>query len=114
MGAQPQRTGRFRSRMRERGHRLCESPDVQIGMTATGGFGVDSSHIIDLVLSEDRLVLLIGGTLGLVGIVFGTVSSMVKATAKERTRREIAAYIAEDSMTPEQGERILMAGRDRA
>lgn len=100
--------------MRERGHRLCESPDVQIGMTATGGFGVDSNHIIEMVLSENRLVLLIGGALGLVGIVFGTVSSMVKATAKERTRREIAAYIAEGSMTPEQGERILKAGRDRA
>ena len=28
----------------------------------------------------------------------------------ERTRREIAAYIAEGSMTPEQGERLMKAG----
>jgi len=65
-----------------------------------------------MMLNEDRLVLLIGGALGMAGIVFGTVSSMVKGTAKERTRREIAAYIAEGSMTPEQGERILKAGRN--
>jgi hypothetical protein len=32
---------------------------------------------------------------------------MVSSLAHERTRREIAAYIAEGSMTPEQGQRIL-------
>lgn len=42
-------------------------------------------------------------------IVFGSVKEMVKSANQERTRREIAAYIAEGSMTPEQGERILKA-----
>jgi len=31
-------------------------------------------------------------------------------TSRERTKREVAAYIAEGSMTPEQGERLLRAG----
>ncbi len=49
------------------------------------------------------------GTVGIVGIVAGTLSSMHRTRARERSRREIAAYIAEGSMTPEQGERLLLA-----
>lgn len=40
-------------------------------------------------------------------VVLGTIESMVKSISHERSRREIAAYIAEGSMTPEQGERLL-------
>ena len=62
-----------------------------------------------ILTDEDTLLLTIGGVLGFTGIVFGTVSAMVKHTARERSRREIAAYIAEGSMTPEQGERLMKA-----
>jgi hypothetical protein len=41
---------------------------------------------------------------------FKTIGSMVRSSAREKTRREIAAYIAEGSMTPEQGERLMRAG----
>ncbi|MGQ0629006.1 MAG: hypothetical protein ACT4PL_13020 [Phycisphaerales bacterium] len=37
----------------------------------------------------------------------------VRTVTRERTRREIAAYIAEGTMTPEQGERLLKAGESR-
>ncbi len=40
-------------------------------------------------------------------VVFGTIGKTIRGVARERTRREIAAYIAEGSMTPEQGERLL-------
>lgn len=43
--------------------------------------------------------------------LFGAVKSMVKYTARERTRREIAAYIAEGSLSAEQGERLMKAGK---
>jgi len=43
--------------------------------------------------------------------VFSAVKNMVKYTARERTRREIAAYIAEGSLSPEQGERLMKAGK---
>ncbi|MEM1330983.1 MAG: hypothetical protein AAGG07_10510 [Planctomycetota bacterium] len=66
----------------------------------------------ELLTNEDLLIFVIGGTLGLAGIIFGTVSSMVKNTARERSRREIAAYIAEGSMSPEQGERLMRAKPD--
>ncbi len=54
---------------------------------------------------------IIVGVIAIVAIVFSTVASIIKTRERERTRREIAAYIAEGSMTPEQGERLLVAGR---
>jgi len=38
-------------------------------------------------------------------------ASAIKGVAKERTRREIAAFIAEGSMSPEQGEKLMKAGK---
>lgn len=55
-------------------------------------------------------------TLVFVAIVFlvliRTVGSVLRSNAREKTRREIAAYIAEGSMSPEQGERLMKAGKD--
>lgn len=48
-----------------------------------------------------------------VGIIGNTLREIVKTRSRERTRREIAAYIAEGSMTPEQGERLMAAGRSK-
>lgn len=43
---------------------------------------------------------------------FGMIRDIVVSRARERTRREIAAYIAEGSMSPEQGERLMNAGKN--
>lgn len=48
------------------------------------------------------------GLFGL-GIIMSTIRKIVTVGSRERTRRDIAAYIAEGSMTPEDGERILSA-----
>jgi len=40
-----------------------------------------------------------------------TFESVYKSRHRERTNREIAAYVAEGSMTPEQAERLLTAMR---
>ncbi|MCH7799275.1 MAG: hypothetical protein IID28_12645 [Planctomycetes bacterium] len=37
------------------------------------------------------------------------ITSILTTQAKERSRREIAAYIAEGSISPEQGERLVRA-----
>lgn len=73
----------------------------------------EDSPIASQVLQDDVLFLLVAGVVGVVAIVFGAVASMVKSTARERSRREIAAYIAEGSMTPEQGERLMAAGKKK-
>ncbi len=67
------------------------------------------AEIVQMVLAEDVLVPIVMGAVGVVAIIFCTLTSMVKGITRERTRREIAAYIAEGSMTPEQGERLMTA-----
>lgn len=70
----------------------------------------ETNHLIQTLLESDRFMpLLIGG--GIVSIVaIRSIAGVIKAVAKERTRREIAAFIAEGSMSPEQGERLMKAG----
>lgn len=50
----------------------------------------------------------------LIGIVafvtIKAISNMVMTASRERTRREVAAYIAEGSMSAEAGERLMAAG----
>lgn len=53
----------------------------------------------------------VGGLIAIIWILAATLDSIVKNASRERSRREIAAYVAEGSMTPEQGERLMKAGR---
>lgn len=69
------------------------------------------NELIDKILDSDVLMPLIMGTIAVVWVVFGTISGTIRSVARERTKREIAAYIAEGSMTPEHGERLIRAGR---
>ncbi len=56
------------------------------------------------------VIAIVGGlAVAVVGIVFGTIKCMFETRARESTKREIAAYVAEGSMTPEDAERILKA-----
>lgn len=69
-----------------------------------------SHEIWERVLSENFMTPFLVGT-GIVLIVtIRTIASVITSVARERTRREIAAFIAEGSITPEQGERLMKAG----
>lgn len=59
----------------------------------------------------DNVIFIIGGAIAIVAIVFSAIKHIAVSSSRERSRREIAAYIAEGSMTPEQGERLLNAGK---
>lgn len=51
-----------------------------------------------------------GGILvAVLAIVCGTLKSILETRQREQTRREVAAYIAEGSMTPDDGAKILTA-----
>ncbi len=52
------------------------------------------------------------GILGFLSML-GIIHAMSKSKEREQTKREIAAYVAEGSMTPEEGERLLAAGNPR-
>jgi predicted membrane channel-forming protein YqfA (hemolysin III family) len=60
---------------------------------------------------SDHLMWIIFGVVAIIAIASGTLTSVLKANAYERSRREIAAYIAEGSMSAEQGERLMNAKR---
>jgi hypothetical protein len=76
-------------------------------------------HILhNLTSDEDMFIPLIvftsGTIIAVIAIVFTAVRKMVVSSNVEQSRREIAAYIAEGSMTPEDGERLLNAGKDKS
>ena len=70
--------------------------------------------IQNLTSDEDLLVPMMvfgaGTIIAVVAIVFSAVKKMVVSSNVEKSRREIAAYIAEGSMTPDDGERLMNAG----
>jgi hypothetical protein len=68
--------------------------------------------IIREIIEKEELffVLIIAGAITIVS-VFKAFTGMIGRLAHERTRREVAAYIAEGSMSPEQGEKLLAAGK---
>lgn len=72
--------------------------------------GVPHMEELTKVISHNFFWLM-GGVIALTAIISGAISKTVRTTSRERTRREIAAYIAEGSMTPEQGERLMAAGK---
>ncbi len=70
-----------------------------------------SSDVTDQVFRNivPLTAITLGCTVGFVWVLCATVHAIVKDRAIERTKRDVAAYIAEGSMTPAEGERIIKA-----
>ena len=71
------------------------------------------STLQQIVNSNNFPVLLIfgaGGCIAIVSVVFVTLKGLLIGRARERTRQEIAAYVAEGSMSASEGERLVQAG----
>ena len=67
--------------------------------------------IAEIIYDEEKLFLVLGfGLFALLGLM-SMITKTFTAIAGERTKRELAAYIAEGTMSPEQGERLVKAGR---
>ena len=72
---------------------------------------------VPLMLADDDIVkiAMVGGlAIAMLSIVGGFIKSMQRERVRGRTQREIAAYIAEGSMTPEEGERLIRAASERS
>ena len=74
---------------------------------------MQGQDVIEKLLDDETLFWMIGGLVAVIAIVSSTLSNIIRTSARERSRREIAAYIAEGSMTPEQGERLMAAGKPK-
>jgi len=57
------------------------------------------------------LAITLGCGVGVVAIIGGVISSILRTRSVEHTRRELSAYVAEGSMTPDDAGRILAAGK---
>jgi hypothetical protein len=58
--------------------------------------------------AEYYVITIIGGCFVL-SMILKAATTVVTNSSRERSRREIAAYIAEGSMSPEQGEKLMKA-----
>lgn len=66
-----------------------------------------------LVESENMAVLVVfaaGAIIAVTAILAGVANKVLIARTRERTRQEVAAYVAEGTMTADEGERLLNAG----
>jgi len=63
--------------------------------------------------AADYYVFTIMGGCFVLGMVLKSLTAMVTTASRERSRREIAAYIAEGSVTADQGERLIRADVNR-
>lgn len=65
---------------------------------------------------EDLKFIVIGGGLILAAViaVLRTIRKVSETQERERTKREVAAYVAEGSMTPDDATRLLSAGLSEA
>jgi hypothetical protein len=57
----------------------------------------------------DNLVYVIIGVCFVIGMALRAVTTIVTGQSREKSRREIAAYVAEGSITPEHAERLIKA-----
>lgn len=70
-------------------------------------------QIIDSGDVELFVVFGVGGIIALTAIIGGTISSIVSTRSREATRREIAAYVAEGSITPDDAVAMINAGEKK-
>lgn len=91
---------------------LSSMPLALLTLAQTGS-GDPSVHWTSYVFRDDVVIpVVIFGSIILI-VAIRTVAGVVTSVSRERSRREIAAFIAEGSMTPEQGERLMRAGNDK-
>lgn len=67
---------------------------------------LESNHIIAIV------AISVSGGIAIMSVLFGNIRRMADRDNIEKSRREVAAYVAEGSMTPDEGERLLRAEPD--
>lgn len=67
---------------------------------------IDSENFIPLVVIGGGLIV------AMIYIVFSNVTALFQTRAREETKRELAAYVAEGSMSPDKAIALLTAGED--
>lgn len=70
---------------------------------------------LTLGMNEDvammSVIFGVGGVVVVIVMTLETLQKIIVTRQRETTKREVAAYVAEGSMTPEDAERIIKAGK---
>jgi hypothetical protein len=72
-----------------------------------------NQQLLERLTSGDQLMWVLGAGIAIVAITGSTIRAVVSSISRERSRREIAAYIAEGSISPEQGAKLMAATEPR-
>jgi hypothetical protein len=92
---------------------LARGDEASGGLLMTVGAGPgDGGLLARIVSNDDNVQAMIWASFVIVIVGIVATARTIRSVARERTRREIAAFIAEGSMTPEQGERLMKSGRN--
>lgn len=83
---------------------------MPIEMLAAGDAGDALVRLVDKETFIPVMAIFMGCLIAIISIITSAVRRIAETKARERTRSEVAAYIAEGSMTAEEGERLLNAG----
>jgi hypothetical protein len=70
---------------------------------------------VDAIITSmmDHFIVTVVAVCVLASIIARATTSIFTTAARERSRREIAAYVAEGSISPEQAERMMRADVNR-
>jgi hypothetical protein len=68
-------------------------------------------HILEHNMLIPLVAITFGSTIAIVAIVSTAIRAMVVGKAREQTKRELAAYVAEGSLDPEKAVAMINAGR---
>lgn len=78
-------------------------------------FFAESSEVINELLSSGTIIpvlaIVLGCTIAIVAIISGTASKVAVTKAREKSRRELAAYVAEGTMAPDDAVALMNAGK---
>ena len=70
------------------------------------------------VLNEDLLIpiafITLGSLTAIIWIISATIHAVAVARAREQTKRELAAYVAEGSLDPDKAVALINAGRKKS
>jgi hypothetical protein len=64
---------------------------------------------IESMFSMPGIIFTMGGAIAIIAIVSGSVTTITVNRAREKTRREIAAYVAEGTIDPDKAVEMLKA-----
>jgi hypothetical protein len=74
---------------------------------------IAATSVLEKIIESPVILVLICAVIGIVMIVFQTLKAIMLGRAREQTKREIAAYVAEGTIDADKAVEMLKAGNDK-